>query len=162
MVAKIPDDAWVKQDRYEIQSNGCWNWKGHLGSGGYGRCNNRAGQSLAHRAFYTILKGDIPDGMQLDHLCRNRMCVNPDHLEPVNQKDNQLRGVLARGKPNSTRKDFCRRGHPMKGDNVRYYKNGKYTLRMCVACNHIRNRARAKKPVKDGLVVVTITEMVEF
>ena len=76
------------------KTDGCWIWKASLTNKGYGRFNlkNYKGQA-AHRISYELFIGDIPKGLQLDHLCRNRLCVNPDHLEPVTRKENILRGV---------------------------------------------------------------------
>jgi len=85
-------------------NSGCWLWLGEVNSAGYGRIargNPHYGyrtRILAHRASYEIAKGSIPDGMELDHLCRVRSCVNPDHLEPVNRSENNSRGDLMKRK----------------------------------------------------------------
>lgn len=79
----------------------CWLWKRHLNRSGYGMV--QAGKlRLAHRVYYERAKGTIPDGLTLDHLCRNRHCVNPDHLEPVTLKENIQRGWQARGGKRAT------------------------------------------------------------
>lgn len=82
-------------ERVEEKQSGCWDWKLRPGSDGYGIvCLWRNGKStyvLAHRLSYTLLVGEIPSGYQIDHLCRNRLCVNPAHLEPVTQGDNLRR-----------------------------------------------------------------------
>lgn len=76
---------------YVIQVSGCWNWVGGQSSDGYGVWSLRGAVTRrAHRIMYERHKGPIPQGLQLDHLCRNRLCVNPDHLEPVTNRENIL------------------------------------------------------------------------
>lgn len=73
----------------------CWIWQGALSNKGYGQiCTDRT--RSAHRVSYETFVGPVPLGMQLDHLCRNRACINPGHLEPVTAKENQQRGWIAR------------------------------------------------------------------
>lgn len=80
---------------YTIDENGCWIWQRGLTYKGYGACN-RDGFQTAHRWYYAQLVGQIPEGMQLDHLCRVRACVNPGHLEPVTAGENTRRGLNAK------------------------------------------------------------------
>lgn len=73
--------------RYVQDENGCWNYTGTINKRGYGQIR----QTTAHRFFWQHLRGPVPDGLHLDHLCYNRRCVNPEHLEPVTNLENQRR-----------------------------------------------------------------------
>jgi hypothetical protein len=84
------------RERMQPTSTGCILWTGHLNWNGYGRVTYKGRLAGAHRVAYEIFKGPIPDGLQLDHLCRVRNCVNPEHLEPVTPSENTLRGYRAR------------------------------------------------------------------
>jgi len=78
---------------YVTDKNGCWIWQRCKGKGGYGKVQRKESASgEAHRYYYEKFKGAIPEGLQLDHLCRNPLCVNPDHLEPVTLTENVRRG----------------------------------------------------------------------
>lgn len=78
------------RDSYLVTDTGCWQWKWSLGSMGYGSITvSGRGQILAHRYSYETFKGAIPDGLEIDHQCRNRGCVNPDHLKAVTKKQNR-------------------------------------------------------------------------
>ena len=78
---------WSKVDKTDT----CWNWIAGR-SNGYGMIQINKKHKYAHRVSYEIFKGDIPEGLELDHLCRNRKCVNPDHLEAVSSRENTMRG----------------------------------------------------------------------
>lgn len=104
--------------------DGCWEWQGAVGPNGYGY-SAWAGQKLAHRMSYEAHTGPIPDGLHLDHICRNRRCVNPAHLEPVEPSVNMWR------KPDETRQHgFCKRGHKIEGANA-IVSRGARRCRIC-------------------------------
>ena len=121
---------WVKVDRRE--ANECWPWKACLTDGyGYFKLN---GHKKAHRIAYELLVGPIPDGLTLDHLCRNRQCVNPSHLEPVTVKENLRRGFSPSAM--NKRKAHCLNGHPLSGSNLYLHKRG----RACRTCQRDRSK----------------------
>ncbi len=113
------------------QPNGCWlakSSKGWYSQVSFGFRNNLMG----HRVVYERLKGKIPEGMHLDHLCRVKNCVNPDHLEPVTIKENVLRGVGLSAQ--NAKKTHCIRGHPFNEDNTLYKMRNGRLIRSCRAC----------------------------
>lgn len=115
----------------------CWEWTGHRHAFGYGLIGKgRYTTLVAHRVSWEMLRGEIPDGLQIDHLCRNPPCVNPWHLEPVTQRVNLLRGETISAK--WANRDACEYGHPFTADNI--YWNGSY--RSCRTCKMARSRAR--------------------
>src|SRR5438445_7913613 len=96
--------------------SGCLVWGGSVSSNGYGAVYLQGRRYRAHRLAYELRKGIIPAGKQLDHLCRNRLCINPEHLEAVTQKENILRGQGAPAK--NARKTHCPQGHPYTANNL--------------------------------------------
>ncbi len=95
------------------QSDGCWVWVGEVLPNGYGRLVYRRKRVLAHRLSYYLHRGAIPAGAQIDHLCRNRTCVRPDHLEAVSPRENVLRGEGLAAQ--NARATHCKVGHPIDG-----------------------------------------------
>lgn len=119
----------------------CWNWQRSLDSKGYGRIYWQRRHTGAHRVSYILHHGPIPDGLTIDHLCRNRRCVNPDHLEPVSRRENMLRGFGVSGI--NARKTDCPKGHPLDGDNLRSLSTRPGT-RICRICNAMSCRKYAE------------------
>ncbi len=115
---------------------GCWLWTGTRFNAGYGRARFEGADTLAHRTIYRLLAGPIPDGLQLDHLCRVRACVNPAHLEPVTCRVNLLRGNTLQAA--NAAKTECLRGHPFDAANT-YLKPGG-VWRGCRACRSVAAR----------------------
>jgi len=116
-----------------VTESGCWVWMGHCHKGyGYFRTSPTWKWMRAHRYSYNLYKGQIPDGKCLDHLCRVRCCVNPDHLEPVSNKENLMRGNSLSAM--NSRKTHCIRGHELRGDNVKIISTPRKTMRVCLRC----------------------------
>ena len=111
---------------------GCWEWKGNIHSWtGYGRIRVNDQECSSHRFVYELLRGPIPKGLTLDHLCRNKTCVNPDHLEPVTAGENALRGFGPCAV--NARKIICLRGHRYDENNTYIDKRGRRSCKQCRA-----------------------------
>ena len=129
------------------QDDGCWRWVGPRGTTHgltYGQAkyygeDGKARSIGAHRLAWMLLRGPIPDGLQIDHLCRFTMCVNPDHLEPVTARENILRGVGTAAL--NAVKTHCIRGHEFTAENTLNNGPGKRACRECVNTNARRRRA---------------------
>jgi HNH endonuclease len=126
-------------DRIEAEPmSGCWIWVGDRSQKGYARIG-RGRAPAVHRLIYRLMRGPIPDGLQLDHLCRVRACVNPNHLELVTRKENILRGIGPTA--NNARKTHCPRGHIYDDSNT-YHSRGQ---RECRTCKLRGQRGRKRK-----------------
>lgn len=114
---------------------GCWNWVGKPDVGGYCRWVVGNKNILVHRSSFELFKGKIMEGLQIDHLCRNTKCVNPNHLEAVTARTNVLRSNNRAA--NQHRQTRCIRGHLLYGENLRIRDDGS---RQCITCQKFRRR----------------------
>jgi len=142
---------WSKVDT----SGECWLWTACIGTDGYGQfgCgpNTEIRTRKAHRIAYILTHGAIPEGMELDHLCRNRACVNPAHLEPVDHSTNVLRGaagVLRDPTKPRKRATHCKNGHVLTPENLGALRT-RPTTRRCRICHNERAR-QANSRRKSG------------
>jgi HNH endonuclease len=123
-------------------NSGCWLWMGEGHTNGYGLTKHNGKTHLVRRLMYEITRGPIPDGLELDHLCRVRCCVNPTHLEAVTHQENMQRSPLSRkGSEHLRKKTHCPKGHPYDAANT-YKWRGR---RLCRECNRQRSRERARQ-----------------
>lgn len=140
----LPARFWAKVDK-SAGANGCWNWTAAIVNG-YGKFWLGEKFRAAHRLAYEAMRGPIPAGLDIDHLCRNRACVNPAHMEPVTRRVNTLRGVSSAAV--NAAKTHCDSGHPFDDKNT--YRPPGRPVRGCRACNregcrqyYIRRKLRA-------------------
>jgi hypothetical protein len=119
--------------------SGCWEWTGSKDHG-YGSIHFRGKMIRAHRAAWRLWFGLIPNGLELDHLCRNRACVNPAHLEPVSHRENTLRGTAPVSE--NAAKTHCSNGHEFTPENTGRNKDGS---RYCKSCLRERSSARRRR-----------------
>lgn len=127
-------------------NTGCWLWTGSAPNG-YGQFGFNGKISRAHRVSYTLFKGSIPEGLVLDHLCRQPSCVNPDHLEAVTIRENTLRGLFpqvasALRKKEAVNRTHCKRGHEFTAENIYINKRGARRCRVCTLKRNHKNQAK--------------------
>lgn len=113
--------------KVERTDSGCWVWRGAIARPGYGRFFLGTTVQWAHRCAYILLIGPIPKGTEIDHLCRNLLCVNPEHLEAVSHRENVRRGNAGK---NWSAKTHCPQGHTYTDENTYRWNN----MRFCRTC----------------------------
>lgn len=129
-------------DRRSVTPEGCWRWTGGHTTAGYGTTRFDKKLTYVHRLARELEIGPIPQGYEVDHLCRVRDCFNPAHLEAVTPRENNLRGVgLAAQRAHMT---HCPRGHEFTPDNI-YARPDRENSRMCRACCRLREAARTRR-----------------
>ncbi|MCG5460806.1 HNH endonuclease [Micromonospora sp. MED01] len=116
-----------------VDDKGCWIWQGRVDSSGYGDLRLKSTPSktrIAHRISYEVFVARIPAGLQIDHLCRVRACVNPKHLEPVTPRENTLRSPIALASL-AAQQATCKRGHAFDEKNTIWRREGGRACRTC-------------------------------
>lgn len=144
---RLPQHFWSKVCINSV--TGCWEWTAGTRRRGYGRFGSKANQRASHRVAYEALVAPIPEGLQLDHLCRVPGCVNPAHLEPVTGPENTKRGAEARAaageKLRRAKKTHCKNGHEYTPENT--YFSPRAERRVCRTCQRLfwmRNHSAAQ------------------
>jgi HNH endonuclease len=117
----------------QAETDACWHWPGYVNEDGYGR---RGGIGV-HRRMWELVCGPIPKGMEIDHLCRTRDCIRPDHMEVVDHRTNTRRGLTIPAA--NAAKTHCPQGHPYDEENTYVTKSG---CRHCRACKRKRDKGR--------------------
>lgn len=143
MAISVVADIERFRQSVKITDSGCWLWQKAVTHDGYGQIGVGSRKDHSFRLAYVhvwafeVLKGPVPEGLELDHLCRNRRCANPDHLEPVTHQEN-----VARGRSANRSKFSCIAGHALEGDNLYVTPTGK---RMCKECRRRRSREYGRR-----------------
>jgi hypothetical protein len=124
------NDVVIRLEKHVVPepNTGCWLWDGTRNGAGYGVTFKVGTSKLAHRVLYELMREPVPTGLDLDHICRNRGCVNPWHLEAITHRENILRGTAPAAL--HAKKTHCPKGHEYAPENTRLYRGSRY----CKAC----------------------------
>lgn len=156
MSRSVTDLSWQPRDAFFWKyanpepNTGCWLWSGAGDEKGYGFVRSRGANYRAHRLAWEILRSPIPDGLTIDHLCKVKCCVNPDHMEVVSSVENTLRAETWSGR--NSRRTACPSGHPYVGDNIKWQEGRRY----CRECQRKYGRERGRRlrrEARDGKFV---------
>lgn len=143
-MAALKQPIEVRFWKYVLKTSKCWLWTASVVNGNYGTIDVDGKRCMAHRIAYELLTGKkLPKRLTIDHLCRNRRCVRPSHLEPVSSRENTLRGFGPTAI--NARKKFCIHRHPLRGKNVYRYKYRGQMWRACRECKRISDRRNYAK-----------------
>lgn len=135
MIANSEQTVWSRVNKRA--GGGCWEWEGCVVSTGYGTMPVRGKTYRVHRLAWLLTYGSLTPGLVIDHLCRNKLCCNPSHMEEVTPRENVLRGIG----PTATnkRKTHCLRGHELTSENCYPFPDEKRAhYRECKQCRKIR------------------------
>lgn len=131
------------QGRCDIDpTTGCWRWRSPLTAAGYGQIGVKWKKYYVHRLAYELAVGPIPEGYEIDHLCRVRACMNPEHLEAVTPYENNMRSDSLAAR--RARMTHCPRGHEFTPDNI-YSRPDRKNSRMCRTCCQLREARRQRR-----------------
>lgn len=139
-----PESVWARIIANTTISATCWTWRGAVNSRGYGSigAGKRSRTALVHRVAVIVRDGDLADDMTVDHLCRNKLCVRPDHLDVVTGAENTRRGLAARGYHIGGK---CSAGHLLTDETVYHSPRGRLVCRLCARARSYANRPIATR-----------------